>query len=409
MIEEEKLRVGILLDGYQVPAWQHLMIEKIKYSDFANIVLVVLPETGVNLGHSAKKSRSNPGDFGGESSRPGERLFKKGYDFFIERNPSVQVAKRKVDCENLLGGIDTLICNFIDESGHEKLSSPDISEIDSYKPHILLQCSSTFIAGDLYEIPEYGIWWLYLGDSTAQRVGPVGFWESIENRPAMGSELWVRGSKYKLPKLIYKSYSTVNGLSFEDNISRVCWKSAVFIPRKMRELFTMGPDSFYRKAELEFGNSPANCPERNVLPSNIELLGFLSKKILEKSAHLFVANTCLSQWILMFDIKNEHFSHPSTHQKILPPKDRFYADPHIILKDGKYYIFIEELIYEENKGFISVITMDEAGNYTAPETVLERPYHLSYPNVFQHEGQFYMVPETEANGTIELYKCLEFP
>jgi hypothetical protein len=41
--------------------------------------------------------------------------------------------------------------------------------------------------------------------------------------------------------------------------------------------------------------------------------------------------------------------------------------------------------------------------------VLERPYHLSYPFVFEHEGQAYMIPETMDAHRIELYRALDFP
>jgi hypothetical protein len=41
--------------------------------------------------------------------------------------------------------------------------------------------------------------------------------------------------------------------------------------------------------------------------------------------------------------------------------------------------------------------------------VLERDYHLSYPFVTEYEGQLYMIPETAQNGTVELYRCVDFP
>ena len=44
-----------------------------------------------------------------------------------------------------------------------------------------------------------------------------------------------------------------------------------------------------------------------------------------------------------------------------------------------------------------------------PRVALERPYHLSYPFVFEWEGMLYMMPETAANETVEVYRCDEFP
>jgi hypothetical protein len=77
--------------------------------------------------------------------------------------------------------------------------------------------------------------------------------------------------------------------------------------------------------------------------------------------------------------------------------------------DGKSYVFIEELVYSEIKGTICVITIDDKGNRSNPVKVLERPYHLSYPFLLEENGDLYMLPETAANRTIELYKCIQFP
>jgi hypothetical protein len=41
--------------------------------------------------------------------------------------------------------------------------------------------------------------------------------------------------------------------------------------------------------------------------------------------------------------------------------------------------------------------------------VLSRPYHLSYPHVFEADGEILMIPETGENRTLELYRATEFP
>jgi hypothetical protein len=44
-----------------------------------------------------------------------------------------------------------------------------------------------------------------------------------------------------------------------------------------------------------------------------------------------------------------------------------------------------------------------------PALALKRPYHLSYPYVFAHDGRVLMIPETANNRTIELYEAKAFP
>jgi hypothetical protein len=117
----------------------------------------------------------------------------------------------------------------------------------------------------------------------------------------------------------------------------------------------------------------------------------------------------LNQWYLMFHLDEGAPKSFSQFKAIIPPKDRFWADPHVIQANSHYYIFIEEYIYQSKKGYISVIEMDCQGNWRDPIRVLERDYHLSYPFVFEWEGRYYMVPESADNKTIELYECIEFP
>ena len=56
------------------------------------------------------------------------------------------------------------------------------------------------------------------------------------------------------------------------------------------------------------------------------------------------------------------------------------------------FIFIEELLYKENKGFISVIKIDEEGNFEKPIKVLEEDYHLSYPFIIHDSKKIFMIP-----------------
>jgi hypothetical protein len=99
----------------------------------------------------------------------------------------------------------------------------------------------------------------------------------------------------------------------------------------------------------------------------------------------------------------------SAFKKISPPKDRFWADPHVVYEEPTYYIFIEEYLHQTRKGHISVMAMDQAGNYSQPLPVLKEDHHLSFPFVFNWMGHYYMIPESSENSTIDLYECIEFP
>jgi hypothetical protein len=41
--------------------------------------------------------------------------------------------------------------------------------------------------------------------------------------------------------------------------------------------------------------------------------------------------------------------------------------------------------------------------------VLDLDYHLSYPYVFMENNEIYLMPESNANNRLEIYKCIQFP
>ena len=86
----------------------------------------------------------------------------------------------------------------------------------------------------------------------------------------------------------------------------------------------------------------------------------------------------------------------------------WYADTFLFEKDGELYLFLEEFDNRTEKGRIAVSRLED-GRFTAPETVLEEPFHLSYPVVFEENGEVYMMPETHAHGCIRLYRAEAFP
>ena len=99
---------------------------------------------------------------------------------------------------------------------------------------------------------------------------------------------------------------------------------------------------------------------------------------------------------------------PAALTKLLPPTDRFWADPFLWSSNGEEFIFFEEWIAGEPHAHISTGRVDQ-GRLVDIRRVIEEPYHLSYPSLFEFEGALYMVPESTAAGTVGVYRCDGFP
>jgi hypothetical protein len=86
------------------------------------------------------------------------------------------------------------------------------------------------------------------------------------------------------------------------------------------------------------------------------------------------------------------------------------ADPFVFDEGDATYVFLEEESRASPRARISYARLGQDGrSATAPQPVLERPYHLSYPFVFRHKGGIFMIPESSENRTVELYRADPFP
>lgn len=108
----------------------------------------------------------------------------------------------------------------------------------------------------------------------------------------------------------------------------------------------------------------------------------------------------------LFDLRH----HPEGGWIDLPDDGRrFYADPFPIAVAGEVTLFVEEYPHATGKGIISAVTFGEHGPVGKPEPVLDLPYHLSYPFVFERDEEIWMVPESCAAGRIDLFRATAFP
>jgi hypothetical protein len=94
--------------------------------------------------------------------------------------------------------------------------------------------------------------------------------------------------------------------------------------------------------------------------------------------------------------------------RIAPPKDRFWADPFPVEHNGGLLVFCEQQI-GSGDGTLGVIEINPDMSRSDFIPILEKNYHLSFPNVFRHNDVWYMIPETGASGRVELYTAVEFP
>lgn len=87
---------------------------------------------------------------------------------------------------------------------------------------------------------------------------------------------------------------------------------------------------------------------------------------------------------------------------------RYYADPFGLIRGPTLHVFVETFDYRDKHGVIERHDLDYPSlRWRSVRTVMTRPFHLSYPNVFEHDGAVVMLPESARAGEIALYRPVD--
>ena len=409
-MQRPKLRTGLLVDGQELPAWAHRMIEIIRQSEYAEISLVVQNTPPPETGRVALSKKITAKIRSGEVCSTGIRLALTAFERFLIGKPGeLPNASKQVDTTQLLRDVEVIKVSPRRHQFSDYIEGDDLARIQARDIDVLIRLGFRILRGEILRAARYGVWSYHHGDNMSHRGGPHSYWEVMESSPETGSILQILSEDLDNGRVLYRSFSSTNPMSLEDNGSNVQWKALHFIPRKLKELHEQGGRDFF--ARVDEANAHPVFYDRRLYtaPTNAERSVLLWNKLLEKCSRKWKATLCRRQWFLLFDIREDISTSFWRFKHLIPPKDRYWADPFIVSLDNKYYIFIEEYLYDSGKGHIGVIVMNRDGTFGPSVPVLKASHHLSYPFIFAFDDDLYMVPESRRNRTIDLYRCTAFP
>jgi hypothetical protein len=397
----ERLNIGILLNDLFIPSWVIKILEDLQNSDYAKLIFIIINESKSN----SHKISNQPKD------HTLIKILEKADRLLF--NPRFD-SLRKKNVTDLFKDVHIIPAKLENEFNSEHSNINPINRIiRNYNPDVILKFGSHFIENDFLSIPRYGIWAYSLDESSSNNEIKQGFLEVVNNIPVTNSYLGIIKEDSQELTVIYDSWESTCPFSISINRNKVFWRAALFMPRILSGLQKYG-DSYLDSLKKRFNsNIPINRKNALIptfLISIIHLLNYFKTAVKFTFKKLFYTDTF--NWYLLYDINRDNTSLSTdfiNFKKLLSPKGRFWADPFVIAKNGNYYIFVEEFIYKANKAHITVLHLDNTGKFLGSETIIERPYHLSYPFIFNIDSTYYMIPETAGNNSIELYKCVNFP
>lgn len=116
-------------------------------------------------------------------------------------------------------------------------------------------------------------------------------------------------------------------------------------------------------------------------------------------------------WNIGFaSVSAEEFIHSQTVGKVQwmkhQYKDRFFADPFVLkITEDSLVLFAEELEFFAPKGRIVELVVDiKTKELKHRYVLLDTDTHLSYPAIWEEDGEVFVYPENGASGKLNLYR-----
>jgi hypothetical protein len=356
------LRVGLIIDSFVQPRWVRNSLEDILAADVSEFALLirVTPE---------KKTRDS--------------LLYKLYqrmDRSFFRAPAT--ALELVGIDDLVGSCPVLLPS-------------ELENIKAFNLDVLVNFGPTAFNSKLATLAKHGVWFYAFEANHDSHQNLHGFDAVMNREPITISSLRsLKGDGTE--RIIYQSVSpTLSRFSIGLNNNLCYLKSAAFIARSLVDLY-QGHNAELNNVSHRTANSFASPTNAAVALMLLKLSGRAVSRTLAKLSSF-------EQWVLAYRFNDTEFKY------LIPPSDRFWADPFPIRMEGRYYIFFEEYLNAAGRAHISVIEVDRKGIVRGPTEVLKLDCHLSYPFVFEWQGDYYMVPETGEKNVVELYRSVSFP
>lgn len=319
----------------------------------------------------------------------------------------------QVDCTARFANIESISVTPVGKRFVHRFPADAVDLIRKRNLDVVIRFGFNILRGDILTSAKYGVWSYHHGDGDFYRGGPAHFWEIVERNPLSGVMLQVLTEELDAGTVLCKGwFATQPGFSRVRNCIQPYWGASTFAIQKLHELHQHGWERVSSKA-LSASTYRGKKPIYSA-PTNKEMLSWLGPVLLRKSLRRLVQRPKVGHWRLALrstaPLIADGGDSPdlSGFRWIESPPGRFYADPFLMEKDGRVWVFFEDFDYAANRGGISCAEL-RRGRSFEPVSVLERPYHLSYPCVFRANGSLYMIPESIANGTVELYRCIRFP
>lgn len=280
-----------------------------------------------------------------------------------------------------------------------RYSDADLERIAKLDLDVMVRCGSGILKGDLLNVAKQGILSLHHGDNRLNRGGPPGFWEVLRREPTSGF-------------IVQRLSEELDG---GEVLARGSIRTRTSFIKNRVALYETATDhlklTIRRLADGTARAEPPHIYHYPLLrqPRLGQTIAYAQKRFAWVARTLI--HTALSRrrrWYVAY-LKGDWRSAVLWRSRVVTnPPGVFIADPFVVEREERTIIFVEEYLYSASRATIAAYEIGESTSERLG-TALEEEFHLSYPFVFEADGELFMCPETADARQIRLYRCVDFP
>jgi hypothetical protein len=388
-----RLRVGVLIESQSIPRFVHAVLADIAACNFAVL--------GGLFVESEKQSDSMLSWSGSKLPGPLATYYRL-YDSRERRLPD---ALESVDSMPLLSGVPRV-----------NLYQPQSSAAAPGDGIDLILCfGSRAAALQLAPLARLGAWLIEYGrmrtsDLSSALLAEFSRAEIVVPVRVIG----VRNGDEACDVVADVTLSTRSRTGLADNVSSVIWSLQHVFIQTLRKLHegTLRPS---RPAGGRVDRSHESATQGRSLSRAFQSARWILGAGARRSFHRVLRGPRETEWQIAIRRSTLALVEESTAATLREFKwlaaepGHFWADPFLFEAGDDLWLFYEDYPYATGRAVISCGRLKDDGSLTDTRVVLDRPYHLSYPHVFEWNGSIWMLPETTGAGQVELYRCERFP
>lgn len=393
--ETSPIRFAVMCNGTTFQKWQARCIEKLLEMENIHLVLLIVDDNAASHGIFNKLNQIRLNKF----------LF-QFYSYFFVRPPAIH----KVDMSKKLSTVPSINCKTIKKGRYsEYFSSSDINAIHEYNLDFIIRFGFNIIRGDILKVARYGIWSYHHGDEEKYRGSPPCFWEIYNGDSVTGAILQKLTNELDAGIILKKGYFRTTNFSYSRNVNTAFLESARWVAQLCIDI---------RNGKTDHINSAPSKTQAPIYyaPNNLQMIKFILKIWKNLFSKIYSTLFIMDQWNIGIVSEPIHvFLNKSYKPEInflpYPGKGGFIADPFGIIRNEKLTILCEHFDYSDFKGLIAVVDnmlLDKKSS-SQPKAIIEMPVHMSYPYLFEYNGEIYCIPETHQLRESTLFKAKNFP